>query len=113
MERHARVGAFVTLFAFGCSICEAGLPASWRPLGPNNIGGRTRSFLTDPDNSNILWAGSAEGLWKSMDEGAHWIAVDDAHFGGKSVAALVRDPREPDVMYAGIGDLATGFTTPT
>jgi photosystem II stability/assembly factor-like uncharacterized protein len=97
----------------GAVPCEAGPPTSWRSLGPNNLGGRTLAFLTDPADPSILWAGSAQGLWASIDEGAHWAPKGDEHFAGKMVSALLRDPRDANVMYAGTGSLFSNFGHPT
>mgnify|MGYP003349429908 FL=1 len=33
----------------------------WEPLGPGNVGGRTRSLLIHPTNPNILYAGAVTG----------------------------------------------------
>ena len=39
----------------------------WINIGPGNIGGRVRSILFDPQNSNTLWIGSAGGgVWKNL-----------------------------------------------
>ncbi|MFN3939275.1 MAG: WD40/YVTN/BNR-like repeat-containing protein, partial [Chitinophagales bacterium] len=42
----------------------------WSERGPNNIGGRTRALMVDPNDptGNTIWAGSASGgLWKTTD----------------------------------------------
>ena len=45
----------------------------WEQLGPNNLGGITRSILVDRNNSNLIYAGSAGGgLYLSYDGGDHW-----------------------------------------
>lgn len=52
------------------------LGMTWTELGPNNIGGRTRAFLIDKDNSDVCFAGSASGgLWKSTTGGTSWEKV--------------------------------------
>ncbi len=55
------------------------LNITWQEKGPNNIGGRTRAFLIDKDNSNVLYAGGVSGgLWKSTTAGTSWAKVNSA-----------------------------------
>ena len=76
----------------------------WRAIGPDNIGGRTRSILTDPQNPQRLWAGSvAGGVWRSDDSGAHWTPADD-FMSNLSVTSMVMDPAHPPRIYAGTGE---------
>lgn len=50
--------------------------SSWLFRGPDNIGGRSRAFLVDQDNSHIMYAGGvAGGLWKSTTSGQYWEPV--------------------------------------
>lgn len=45
--------------------------------GPDNIGGRTRSIAVDPNNINIVYAGSVSGgVWKSINRGNTWERLD-------------------------------------
>ncbi len=51
----------------------------WDEVGPNNIGGRTRAFLIDKDNSDVCFAGSvAGGLWKTTTGGTSWEKTQTA-----------------------------------
>lgn len=43
---------------------------NWNERGPNNVGGRTRTIMVDPNDptGNTVWAGSvAGGLWKTTN----------------------------------------------
>jgi photosystem II stability/assembly factor-like uncharacterized protein len=85
--------------------------ASWKPLGPNNIGGRVRSLVIDPGNPQKMWLGSpGGGVWQSSNGGASWAPLDD-FMGNLAVTALAlrvhRNASEPDVLYAGTGE---GYT---
>lgn len=45
----------------------------WEELGPNNVGGRTRSILVDRENSNRLYAaGVTGGVYISDNGGNYW-----------------------------------------
>lgn len=49
---------------------------NWVDMGPNNVGGRTRSVITLKNNSNIMYMGSVTGgLWKSVNAGQSWNIV--------------------------------------
>jgi hypothetical protein len=50
---------------------------SWRSIGPDNIGGRTRAIWIDPANPNFLLAGGVSGgLWRSNDGSLTWEPVN-------------------------------------
>ncbi len=83
----------------------AGLaPARWQPIGPGNIGGRTRAIVVHPGNPDIIWLGSVGGgVWQSVNGGGSWAPVDD-FMGNLAVTSLVMDPNDPSVIYAGTGE---------
>ena len=79
-------------------------PQNWVERGPANVGGRTRSLLIDPRDSNRLWAGAVSGgIWTSGDGGLNWELVDD-WLPNLAVCCLAFDPNNPDIMYAGTGE---------
>ena len=44
--------------------------------GPDNVGGRTRGIAIDPNNDNIMLAGSVSGgLFKTINGGSNWTRV--------------------------------------
>jgi hypothetical protein len=76
----------------------------WVPIGPGNIGGRTRSLLIHPAQTSTMWAGSAGGgIWRTDDAGASWFPVDDL-MQNLAVTCLVMDPNDPNLIYAGTGE---------
>ena len=76
----------------------------WTALGPGNIGGRIRSIVIDPRDSNRLWAGSVGGgVWQTRDHGVRWSPVDDL-LANLAVSCMAMDPSNPDVIYAGTGE---------
>lgn len=77
---------------------------SWIPLGPGNIGGRTRVLLIDPRNPNVFFAaGVSGGVWKSLNGGQSWIPLFDP-LPNITVNSLVMDPADPDTLLAGTGE---------
>ena len=77
---------------------------TWTPLGPGNIGGRTRVVRYHPTLHHVLFAaGVSGGIWKSGDNGTTWRPLA-AGLANIAVNALAIDPREPDVIFAGTGE---------
>ena len=81
-----------------------GVLDAWTPLGPGNIGGRTRVVKFHPGVPTTLFAaGVSGGIWRSDDSGANWRPTGDG-LTNIAVNALLIDPARPDVMYAGTGE---------
>lgn len=77
---------------------------AWSPLGPGNIGGRTRALLINPNNPNVMYAaGVAGGVWKSTSGGSSWTALADL-LPNIAVCSLAFDTANPEVIYAGTGE---------
>jgi hypothetical protein len=91
------------------SALNGGLPAknildAWTSLGPGNIGGRTRVVRYHPTiHTRLFAAGVSGGIWRSDNDGGSWRSIGDG-LSNLAVNALVIDPRQPDVMYAGTGE---------
>ena len=81
---------------------------TWEAIGPKNIGGRTLYLAVNPLDTNILWAGSASGgLWKSTTAGrgeTAWERVETG-FPVLGVSAIALDPSDPNIVYAGTGEV--------
>src|SRR5215213_2517156 len=77
---------------------------AWTPLGPGNIGGRTRVVKFHPTVPTTLFAaGVSGGIWKSDDNAITWRPTGDG-LTNIAVNALLIDPTRPHVMYAGTGE---------
>lgn len=81
---------------------------TWESLGPDNIGGRTLCMAINPLDTNIIWLGSASGgIWKSTTAGngaQAWQRVETG-FPVLGVSALALAPDNPNVLYAGTGEV--------
>lgn len=79
------------------------------PPGSNGLDSPVGAMAIDPQNSQILYAGTAgSGLFKSIDGGASWNYVPiDSGPEAQYVGLLAIHPQEPGVLYAitGIGFL--------
>src|SRR4029078_4951733 len=64
--------------ATGERIGASALLDTWTPLGPGNIGGRTRVIKFHPTVPTTLFAaGVSGGVWKSDDNGITWRPSGD------------------------------------
>ncbi len=91
-------------------IQKAAIPnVVWNERGPNNVGGRTRTLMFDPnDNTNKkFWAGGVGGgVWYTDDitaSNANWQRVDD-FWSNMAVTAMDHDPVTTNDFYVGTGE---------
>ncbi len=96
------------------SVAGAGIDSmSWEWLGPGNVGGRTRSIVIHPVRTDEILLGSVSGgIWKTTDAGASWRPVDD-FLETLSIVSMAIDPNNPQIVYAGSGELTPGWYSPT
>ena len=79
----------------------------WEPLGPTNVGGRTRAFKVDVTNNDVLMAGSVSGgMWRSEDRGRSWARTTEVN-ALVGVTALAQDSRagKENIWYYGTGEI--------
>lgn len=82
---------------------------AWVERGPNNVGGRTRMVLFDPNDSShkrVFAGGVSGGLWVNddiTDANSSWtqVGIDD----NLSVTCMAIDPNNSQIMYLGTGEL--------
>lgn len=85
----------------------------WSPLGPGNIGGRTRALLINPTKPEIMYAaGVSGGVWKSVDAGASWVPLTDL-LPGITVSSMAFDPTNPETILVGTGEGVAVFERDT
>ena len=89
----------------------AGIDAAFSPA---SAGGRSaRREAADPSPSPAATVGRNEyyfgatggGLWKTADGGVTWRPVSDGFFKSSSVGAVAVAESQPDVVYAGMGEV--------
>ena len=78
----------------------------FEPIGPRNVGGRTRAISFDIDMPNIVLAGGVSGgMWRSVDYGNSWNRV--TNFEDQSaVSCMMQDTRtgKSSNFYYGSGE---------
>lgn len=85
----------------------------WVERGPDNVAGRTRALLWDPNaaSGNKVWAGGVTGgLWYNNDitsATSQWQAVND-FWDNIAVTCIAFDPNNTQIMYVGTGESFTG-----
>ena len=80
---------------------------AWRQLGPYTVGGRVRSIAVHPSDGNTLWIGAADGgVWKTTDAGQSWRPQMQEE-NAIAMGAIAVDPNNPDILYAGTGELSS------
>jgi len=86
----------------------------WLERGPNNVGGRTRAVMFDPNDAtdNTVFAGGVSGgLWKNTNissASSVWTRVDIPE--NLAVSSITYDPNDTDTFYVGTGESYVGHT---
>lgn len=77
---------------------------TWSALGPGNVGGRLRSILVHPSNSQIIYVGSVSGgIWKTTTGGSSWVPLKD-NMENLAVVTLTFEGSNANTIYAGTGE---------
>jgi photosystem II stability/assembly factor-like uncharacterized protein len=74
---------------------------TWQELAGLH-GQSVMAFVAAPSDRRILFAGTLEGVFRSMDAGASWTEISPA--GSQEIheiESLAVDPRDPQIVYAG------------
>jgi photosystem II stability/assembly factor-like uncharacterized protein len=78
---------------------------AWTLEGPGNIGGRFNCLAVDPNNSSVMYAGSANGgVWKTTDDGNTWLPMTDA-LPYQAIGAIAINPSNSNEIWIGTGDV--------
>jgi photosystem II stability/assembly factor-like uncharacterized protein len=84
------------------------VPLKWDFQGPDNVGGRSRCFLIDKDNPQVMYMGAVSGgLFKSTTAGGSWTPVNDLQE-NLNVVSLTQD--KDGNIYYGCGEGGFVFT---
>lgn len=81
----------------------------WVERGPDNVGGRTRAIMFDPNdatNKKVWVGGVTGGLWYNndiTDANSTWQSVDD-FWDNIAVTCIAADPNNSQIFYVGTGE---------
>jgi hypothetical protein len=78
----------------------------WKERGPNNVPGRTRGLIVDPDDpaKNTWYAGSVGGgVWKTTNGGSNWTLITP-DLPNLATTVLAMAPSNPNTIYLGTGE---------
>jgi len=84
----------------------------WVERGPNNVGGRTRALLFDPNDATgntVLVGGVSGGLWKNTNissDTSTWIK-NNTFPENLSISKIISDPNNNQIFYIGTGESYT------
>jgi hypothetical protein len=84
-----------------------GTDNNWIERGPNNVGGRVRAVMFDPNDptfKTVFAGGVSGGLWKNTDitsASSTWTRVNIPE--NLAVSAITVDPNNSNVFYVGTG----------
>lgn len=67
--------------------------ASWITM--SGIAGTVKKFLVQPSNSNIIFAASTSGIYRSVNAGTNWTQVNNTN-----AEDIEFKPGDPNIMYA-------------
>ncbi|MGD1958890.1 MAG: WD40/YVTN/BNR-like repeat-containing protein [Fulvivirga sp.] len=78
-----------------------------RQIGPAIMSGRITDLEAHPENSRVIYAGTAGGgVWKSSNGGASFTPIFDDH--AQSIGTVAVDPSDPDkTIWVGTGEVWT------
>jgi len=60
-------------------------------------------LAVDPTNSDVVYAGTTKGLYKSTDQGEHWAKIEGS-IQNSYVSAIQMDPSQPSTLYLATSD---------
>ncbi len=60
-------------------------------------------LAVDPTNSDVVYAGTTKGLYKSKDQGEHWEKIEGS-IQDSYVSAIQLDPSQPSTLYLATSD---------
>jgi hypothetical protein len=71
------------------------------PVGVGIVG----ALAIDPANTATIYAGTQSGMYKSVDSGANWIAINTGFTPDPTptINAVAIDPKNPSIVYVGTG----------
>ncbi len=96
MTGRGRRSLLASMMLLGAAPRAWGAENVWSPFGL--FGGPVAALATRPDAGHVVYAGTMDGVFRSLDGGATWIASGIA---GRVVRSFAVDPERPLYLLAG------------
>ena len=74
----------------------------WEPQNEGLDGGIVQTMAIDPTNSDVLYAGTPAGIFKSIDSGQNWREINSG-IKVYNIVKIVIDPSNVQTVYAASG----------
>lgn len=73
----------------------------WTQIGPKQTAPSINAIVINPQTPTTLYAVTGQGVYRSVNDGANWVAVRDGlgTFGDLEVTSLVLDPDNSQIAY--------------
>lgn len=84
---------------------KSGQAFTWKNIGPDNMGGRTRAVIFDNQDpsANTIYAGTTMGgIFKSTNLGSNWTKINNDGAAGLNVTSMVQHSN--GTIYVGTGE---------
>jgi photosystem II stability/assembly factor-like uncharacterized protein len=94
--------ALLTAAAPRASLAAAPMSPRWTALGP--FGAYVTALTADPARSGTIYAATSAGLYKTIDGGGSWAAIQVQN----PIGSVAIDPFHPATLYVGVYDTAQG-----
>lgn len=98
MKKPVIVFIFVSLHFLFTSISQANDTEIWLPIGLDKL--LINDLVVDPIDSAVIYSGTNKGVYKTLNSGKYWQAVNDG-LPSDSILVLSIDPKNHDTIYAG------------
>ncbi len=98
LRRFRHFPAVPAFLLFLAAAVSPGQPGPWIATGPS--GGSVYCLAPDPTNPTTLYAGTAHGLYKSLDGGETWT-LSSAGLPNERVQTIAVDPTDSQTLYLG------------
>ena len=74
---------------------------SWSRIGNPFPGeSQVRALASDPQSSNVVYAGANNGIYCSTDSGSNWVKLDSP-MDGLNIWSIAVDPQDSDTIFTG------------
>ncbi len=75
---------------------------SWNFQGEDFVSTQVYVLISEPENPDVLYAGTNIGIHKSMNGGKNWVYLTKNKAPKTEIATLAFDPHNPLTLYAGV-----------